>query len=281
MPTQEDLIAQQIARNLGLQLKGISSTLADELVANFLVADRGARDVFIAQNLETIRAAFLHALDVTEAANSAQGYLLLGDQFLDAPVKDEQVLSRLRGGIPPDIVYQRPFVDYFTSLKKAKDIGDLTEISFDNALNAASARFRELVDSDITRMSDIGQLEKFANEHGIIGYRRVLSGKPNHCALCVIASTQRYHKKDLRPMHPGCGCTTVPVLSFESEGDHVLDPNLLDQLHRSISDEFGEDVSNRSGKGYRDIMVTHQHGELGPVLSWRGQHFAGPSVLTN
>ena len=280
MPTQEDLIAQELARTLGLQLKGISQTLADSLIANFLAFDRGNRLGFISANLADVEDAFDQSLSITEAINQAQGYLLLGEDFLDSPVSRDTVLGSLRGGIPSAEVYQRPFVDYFTVLKKAKELGGLTSDIFDQALDSAASRFRQIVDSDITRLSDLSQIEKFANEHGIIGYRRVLSGKPNHCALCVIASTQRYHKRNLRPMHPGCGCTTVPVLSFESEGDHILNQDLLDQLHQSIADEFGEDVSNRSARGYRDIMVTHNHGELGPVLSWRGQHFAGPSVLS-
>ena len=80
-------------------------------------------------------------------------------------------------------------------------------------------------------------------------------------------------------MHPGCGCTTAPVLSFESDGDHVLNQDLLDQIHRSVADRLGEDVANRSAKNYKNIMVVHEHGELGPVLGFRGQSFTGPGQI--
>jgi hypothetical protein len=30
---------------------------------------------------------------------------------------------------------------------------------------------------------------------------------------------------------------------------------------------------------YRDLIVTHHHGELGPVLAVRGQHFDGPGSI--
>lgn len=37
----------------------------------------------------------------------------------------------------------------------------------------------------------------------IVGYRRVTAGY-NACALCLVASTQRYRRGDLMPIHPGC-----------------------------------------------------------------------------
>ena len=45
-------------------------------------------------------------------------------------------------------------------------------------------------------------------------YRRVLTGAEN-CALCAIASTQRYSTADLMPIHPGCDCSVASIGSID------------------------------------------------------------------
>jgi len=118
----------------------------------------------------------------------------------------------------------------------------------------------------------------------VVGYRRVLSNRPNHCALCVLASTQRYHRENLMPIHPGCGCTVAPVFSTDDRSDQlVLDPSLAQEVDNIIRRDLGEDYLDRNrskSKGgrsgpdlYKDIVVTNDHGELGPVLGVRGHHF--------
>jgi hypothetical protein len=212
------------------------------------------------------------AIETTSAIADIQIGLLLDDpEYLGVPISPDDVKKKLRYGVPPSEVYARPFVDFWLSLKNGGSI--------DDALHSGSARIGELLDTDLERLSDFTSVEKYANEHSIIGYRRVLVGAKN-CALCVVASTQRYRRGHLKPIHPHCDCKVSPVLSFESDGgSQVLDGDLLDQLHADIEKKFGS--SDRSGRGidYRKIMVEHTHGEIGPYLSYRGQHFTGPSGL--
>lgn len=221
-------------------------------------------EAFLKGALPLVEDTFATAVAITEATNSAQGYLLLGSEFSDAPVSSTDVISKLRGGVPSSIVYQRQFVDFWTALKKGRSIND--------ALGNGVSRIREMVDTDVERIADLTQIEKFANEHKIVGYRRVLYG-PVNCALCIVASTQRYHRSQLKPIHPHCDCKVAPVLSFESDGDQILDQDLLDQIHQDIQSKFG--TSDRSGRtiDYRKIMVEYNHGEIGPYLSYRGDHF--------
>ncbi len=116
----------------------------------------------------------------------------------------------------------------------------------------------------------------------IVGYRRVLSNNPNHCALCVLASTQRYKRENLMPIHPGCSCTVRPVLETEPNADRrVLEPDIVgsvdDIIRNTLGDKWVDPGGRRGVAKYRDIILTtHEHGELGPVLGVRGHHFQGP-----
>lgn len=278
MPSQQELAARTLAQSLSLQLRALKDQLATQLIVEWLdlpTRDKVELPVFLEAALPLVEDAFTTAFSITEATNSAQGYLLLGEDFSDVPVNLLDVMKQLRGGVPLSEVYVRPFVNYWTALKSQTGGPG----SLEDALSSGANRFRQLVDSDIDRLSDFTGIEKFANEHGIVGYRRVLVG-PVNCALCIVASTQRYHKRQLKPMHPRCDCTVAPVLSFESDGDQVLDGQLLDQIHRDVQEKFGD--SDRSGRAidYRKILSVREHGELGPQLTWRGDAFTGPAQLT-
>lgn len=110
-----------------------------------------------------------------------------------------------------------------------------------------------------------------------VGYRRIPEG-PYNCALCIVASTQRYHKRDLLPIHPACDCDVEPIYGREDPGQ-VIDRDRLELTHDMVAERFGEEARDhrdaRSGPAgdYRNLIVVRQHGELGPVLTVRGhQH---------
>jgi hypothetical protein len=107
-------------------------------------------------------------------------------------------------------------------------------------------------------------------------YRRVLRG-PHSCAKCIIASTRRYRKSELLPIHPGCDCDVEPVT--DPNAPLVLDEKLLLATHEQVKKFAGFKFSNPSAKGYQDLLIVHDHGEMGPVLSWRDQKFTGPSKI--
>lgn len=97
-------------------------------------------------------------------------------------------------------------------------------------------------------------------------YRRVLTGREN-CALCVVASTQRYYRGDLLPIHPGCDCDVQPLPPGLAV-NQVIDEDLLEQVHQITADRLG--VSDRGGRtpDYRKLLTVSEHGEYGPTLSW-------------
>jgi len=259
-----------VATVLGNQLRALKDATFQSLTVEWLDMEfhnKGNQVDWLNRALPLLDDSYNTAIDITSTMADLQiGLLLDTPEYEGIPISPDDIKKQLRYGVPPTEVYVRPFVDFWLSLKNGGSI--------DDALHSGSARLGELVDTDLERLSDFTSVEKYANEHSIVGYRRVLVG-PKNCALCVIASTQRYRRGNLKPIHPHCDCKVSPVLDWESDGaQQVLDEQLLDQIHRSISDRLGEDVANRSGKGYNKIMVEHQHGEIGPYLSWRGQHFA-------
>lgn len=194
---------------------------------------------------------------------------LEGEKFI-APVitADDLSTSVLRNGAQQSQVYARPFVDMRTALSQGKSVSD--------ALQAGAFRAQDLARTEVQLARRGAGLIARKGNNNIVGYLRVLSGAEN-CALCYVASTQRYHKADLQPIHPGCDCGEQPIYGRTDVGQ-VIDESRLDAVHESIGQRFG--VSDRSARAidYSKIAV-RQHGELGPVLTVADQNFTGPNDL--
>lgn len=168
-------------------------------------------------------------------------------------------------GVPAEEVYHRPFVSTYAALDEGRGLAA--------AKAAGLERLFSLVATGI-QLSKTHTARRVLGRNGQKMYQRVLTGREN-CALCVIASTQRYWVKDLSPMHPGCDCAVKP---WNGPDEQVIYPDMLEEVHGAVTAEFGN--SDRSarlidGKGtvsdYLDLIVTYQHGELGPTLAWRNQ----------
>jgi hypothetical protein len=75
-----------------------------------------------------------------------------------------------------------------------------------------------------------------------------------------------------------CDCAVAPLV-----GGTRPDEIPAAELHAIVSRDLGDKYVSASGKkgpiDYRSIVVTHDHGELGPVLGVRGQNFIGPSDI--
>lgn len=240
-----------------LEFKNLGSWREDSLSA---WKDKSVPIVFEAQNT---------AMDIANAVIDMQLEILLDGEFSTVyPPRESVTGSAVRNGVPPDVVYGRAFKPIWQSTGNGAPI--------DQAVQHGISRLTEMFDVDLSRVVDHTSIERFANENRIVGYRRVLSGVHN-CALCILASTQTYHKRELKGIHPHCKCTVVPVLSFEQP--NALDRVLIDQVHQQIQDRFG--ISDRAGRqiDYRHIVMVRNHGELGPSLTFRDYNFTGPKAL--
>lgn len=177
-------------------------------------------------------------------------------------------------GQPADVVYARPFKEIRWQLDQGKTV--------EQAIEAGRRRAQSIILTDLQLAKTHTAreyLDRAAEQpaNRVVGFRRVLSSNPNHCALCILASTQRYHSFDLLPIHPGCGCDVAPILGTSDPGQ-VLDAETAESVHEAIRRDLGDKYVQAGGRGpalYRDIVIVNDHGEIGPVLGVRGQNFAG------
>jgi hypothetical protein len=217
-----------------------------------------------------------------QVANLTNAYIqrvaeLEGLKAAVADVDRDQVIGYR--GVPAADVYRRPAVATYSALATGK--------SFSDAREEGLHRLASIVSTDLqqarTRQARAG--------YAVAGFDyavRVLSGAEN-CALCVIASTQRYNAGSLMPIHPGCDCGERGVRAGRDPGQ-VIDQKLLDAAYAQIdvklaggepSPELGQKrtAAGKPLSDLTDLIITREHGELGPTLTWRQDHFTGPDAL--
>lgn len=233
---------------------------------------------FLSKVLPVVQAAEQQVAAQTAAYLAAMQLATIG-----VPVKPTPLdLSRLTGpatrnGTTPAEVYERPFHLVWRELAKGTLLDDAVQQGMEAAQKSAM--------TDLQRTKTLtGQAQREESPY-ITGYRRVLEGERS-CGLCIVASTQRYSREQLMDIHPGCDCSEAPLYG---ERAHVIDLPRLQDVHAAIEATFGKSSAAArtipgayaDGKpiNYRDVLITHEHGELGPVLAVRGQHFTGPSDL--
>ena len=203
-----------------------------------------------------VTAGQLRIADLTRAY-LAQCARELGWNVVLPPIDQDEI--RGARGVDPRVVYRRPAVDVYTALAAGKPLPQA----------AAEGRLRltQLIGGDmqLAKVHASRQSMRGYPEEGQF-YRRVLTGREN-CALCVVASTQRYYRGDLLPIHPGCDCGVQPLPPGLAV-NQVIDEDLLEQVHQITADRLG--VSDRGGRtpDYRKLLTVSEHGEYGPTLSW-------------
>ncbi|WP_097964603.1 hypothetical protein [Streptomyces sp. or20] len=181
----------------------------------------------------------------------------------------DKVTGRALRDVDPEDVYRRPFKEIWNALDNG--------VAFDVALDRGTHRLETVTKTDLQLARTHTFREVTAHQDGVEYYIRELRGEYD-CALCLIASTQRYHKKDLMPIHPGCDCEPKTVRADYDPGQ-VIDEEKLERIHELVEEALGK--SDRGGRAvdYRKIIVANDHGEIGPVLGYAGQRFTGPDDI--
>src|SRR5690625_1324066 len=203
--------------------------------------------------------AYLAAVAVAQGARQAPSGVAVG-----------AVTGAALRGVDLSVVYARTGPTIWRALEKGKPLGAAVALGRHRMTNML------MTDLQLTKTHTVRERQR--RDDSVVGYRRVLRPGGENCALCVLASTQRYTRGDLMEIHPGCGCDVAEIRGSNDPGQ-VLDADAVDRLHQQVQDEFGS--HGRGGRGpvdYRDVMV-RQHGEIGPVLTWRHQAFTGPADL--
>lgn len=162
-------------------------------------------------------------------------------------------------GVPPVEVYRRPGPDIWGALKDGVD--------WDQAVDRGLTRAVKLAETDVQLAETHAARHHLAGNTKVVGYRRVLTGASS-CGLCAVASTRRYHRSNLLPIHPGCDCKVAPIFGDRDPGE-TINRELADRLGQEITDRFGDTTRT----SYSSLVAVHEHGEIGPVLTRRKDTF--------
>lgn len=181
---------------------------------------------------------------------------------------DKVTGTALRGVDPVD-VYERPFKEVWTSLSNGDPL--------DAAVDRGTKRLTTLLKTDLQLARTHTAREVTADQPAVSYTIRVPIGEYN-CALCLIASTQRYRKKNLLPIHPGCDCL-VKTVAADVDPGHIVDEERLQAIHDAVEAALGKSDRSARAVDYRKLIIQHTHGEIGPVLGFKGQRFTGPDDI--
>lgn len=244
--SQRERIASRVLGLVGADLAGFDGWYSDALVAE--VASEVAGQVLAGQ---------------AGTANLTDAYLArvvtLATDKATSPAGVAAGLSRsLRIGQPDlAVVYERLGGEF-----RARRAEGLTRAG---ALEATTRRASVMADTDLS-LAFRRQVVDFNKRRGVERYRRVIrSEKP--CGLCLAASDRLYRKANLLPLHGRCRCGVMPV-TFTSDPGSTLSNDDLPALY---------EVAGGTSAAKLKRVTVEQHGELGPVLTVKGQRFRGPA----
>lgn len=188
----------------------------------------------------------------TQIGNLTAGYLstlnLIATGSRDTVGIPKQAMSSqsLRG-VEGVELFQRTGSTIYFGLSQGKPLNMLVAKAGQRAISMARTNL-QLSSTHSARIA-------MSDNQNIIGYRRVLSGEV--CEICELASEHKYNTEDLMPIHNNCTCGIAPIYG-NSDPAKVIDSKV-------------ESSDNRAEDG----IEVHEHGEVGPVLAIKGQHFTG------
>lgn len=178
------------------------------------------------------------------------------------PLDPEDIVSRVRPGVAPDELIRRPVKQVRYAIAEGSDL--------QGALGQGRRRLESIANTDVQQAFRLAFRERMADETDVRAYRRTLTGGEN-CAICVVATTQRYWSDQLMPIHPGCDCGVQPIVG---PAGRIIDRDRLDQVKKLLKDEgvkYGDRAEMANTKirvniADADDVTEVPHGELGPIL---------------
>jgi hypothetical protein len=171
----------------------------------------------------------------------------------------------VRNGVNLDVVHARPAEVY-------RDTFAFT-LDEDLALERSIAREIQLIETDLMLAARDAE-QQAMDKLEVTRYRRVLRpelSQSGPCGLCIVASDQVYKIADLMPIHNRCKCLTMPIVGNVDPGKSINRDDLK-RIYAAAGSTAAEDLK-------RTRVQVNEHGELGPVLTVRGQKFRGPEDL--
>lgn len=212
MAKPEDLVAAFQRAHATLHARTAAAVLAlwDALPAY----NRPDIDIFIAQVVPLIEAA------QTQMGQMVDGYTATLAAARPVGITAETAAS-VRSGVSTADVYERAALQAWRRMSEGMDPLQ--------ALAAARSRVASTAATDLQLAQSHAMAEVSQRQPKIVGYRRVLTGKS--CMFCAAASTRRYTKGDLMPLHTHCDCSVAPIIGSKDPGE-VINQELLATLKR-------------------------------------------------
>lgn len=223
-------------------VEGIIATAWAELPGH----DRANVDEWLFRVLPAVATAQRASVAVTEA--------YLAQALERTPIginQNELIAAAVRGGTPPEKVYERPFVTLWSGLSEGLD--------FEEASHKALARATSAGAMDVQLSMRATADAVGAADDGIYGYARAADA--GACEFCKEVDGAYVKSAGAMPLHNHCGCGLEP--QTEPHRGAVFLPD-------------GRQVREYQ---YGPLVEVHDHGELGPVLTAPGDHFTTESEI--
>lgn len=244
-----------------LRAQGLHGKILDDverIIGERYVALGSWSDDRIAQFVAEVEAILGPAQARMAAIADATMARLAGDGPVGVPV---EVYSNVRALDLAD-QYRRPFVKTWTALSKGDDL--------DQAVDAGRHQAATMAKTDTQIAYRNSAHHVVTNQPRIVGYRRVLTGAS--CKFCAAASTKRYKREALMPLHSHCDCGIAPIIDTRDPGA-VINRETLANLksqgpdywkQNGFVDEKGLPIDPENVPA-SSVTVGHE-AELGPVL---------------
>ncbi|CAL9592688.1 hypothetical protein SUDANB1_05257 [Streptomyces sp. enrichment culture] len=246
----------------------LSTSLRSRVIQFVLDAFDGLgsyRDSDAAEFIERVLPVVLGAQQTMGQITDSYLAAMIADMIGGAAAPVGVQLDAALRGVDPAEVYHRPFVTMYSALSAGHDYVD--------ALAQGRQRLLSITETDL-QLARTHAARQSMTRSGAKFFRRRLTGTAN-CALCTIASTQRYRVENLMPIHPGCDCKVEPLVGNRDPGQ-IIDETLLREAHDAVAQGTGASDAGGRSPDYRDVIITRQHGEYGPLLAVRRHEFTGP-----
>lgn len=203
---------------------------------------------FISRTQPIVQAGQSRAVSLTAAFTSKRlGVAPVGISF-------DQVRLQVRNGLPAEQVYRRPFITTWSSLS---DDESLDSAVSNGAVRAGSISAMDVLLASTAAMAIYGFMSSKSGSGAGRVYGWVRESAADCCDFCDVLDGVVTGPSEPMPVHNNCNCSASPLAS------------------RSDFRE-ARDASRTAAADRDDITVVEQHGELGRVISKRGENFYSP-----
>jgi hypothetical protein len=178
-----------------------------------------------------------------------------------------------RGGTSIVEVYKRPARQLEHKIRERFRNPDTDTVDWpdrvpDEVWKTFEERLTSIVNDDIAAVSRDEAQKVMAASAKVIGYRRVIHpefSKTGTCGLCIVAASRFYKKSELMPLHDLCKCTISPLTKDRDLGLRLNEADLA-RIYAAAGSNYGDDLK-------RITVQVREHGELGPILTRKGDTF--------